>query len=232
MNKEELKVKYGDEKVLCISNHHLNSWFRTEPNKIDALTKGMSYHSYFDYRYNAEIDYTAKQVIPYVVLKHGDKYFVTTRLKGDSRLVGGSSIAVGGHINPEDAAIEALPEFTLLNCIYRELLEETTVTKKALSMANIEYKTVFVDESSDVSKVHVCLLTVVDLSDSELVDIKETDKLLGMWMTAEEIMVIMDAFEGWSKIAIDLLGIGHAEAEPAPKKRKKSKVTKTNDENE
>lgn len=233
MNKEELIAKYGDERVFCVSNHHLNSWFRVKPNKIEALIEGMEKHGYFDLRHNAEIDYTAKQVIPYVVLKSGDEYFVTTRLKGDSRLVGGSSIAVGGHINPCDVGPMGMryPSDTINNCLVRELLEETTITMDDLMNAKLDFKTVFVDESSDVSKVHVCLLVVVEVDDKSNIDIKETEKLTGQWMNGDEVMGIIDRFEGWSKIAIDLLDIKQPETvEAAPKKtRKKSKTTKTED---
>lgn len=221
MNKTDLMNKYKDEKVLCISNFHLGGWLRTEKDSVNALLKGMMSHGYFDYRYNAEIDYTAKQVIPYVVLKHKDKYFVTTRKKGDSRLVGGSSIAVGGHINPCDMVKESAlkdPLGVIERCVKRELTEETTVTEDMIKSKI--YKTTFVDESSDVSKVHVCLLTVIDLNTDEI-EIKETDKLVGAWLDADEIHAKLDSFEGWSKITIDLLGI-----KPTPvKKRAKKKVT-------
>lgn len=222
MNKVELMEKYKDEKVLCISNFHLDSWLKAKKDSVKALLKGIICHGYFDYRYNAEIDYNAKQVIPYVVLKHKDKYFVTTRKKGDSRLVGGSSIAVGGHVNPCDVPVLSRlsePLTVIENCISRELSEETTVEPNMIKSK--KYVSTFIDESSDVSKVHVCLLTVIELNTDEI-EIKETDKLVGAWLDADEIHAKLDSFEGWSKITIDLLGI-----KPTPvKKVAKKKVVK------
>ena len=100
MNKEELKAKYKDEKVLCVKNIFLDTWTKCCDSKTKALLYAINNHGYFDYRYNAELDFDSKQVIPYIVLEHDGKYFVTERIQGDSRLVGGLSIAVGGHINP------------------------------------------------------------------------------------------------------------------------------------
>lgn len=205
MNKESLMEKYKDEHVLCISNCFIRVGHKDGLTNVKFLLESIKEHGYFDYRYIAEVNFDAKQVIPYVVLKHKDKYFVTERIKGDSRLVGGLSIAVGGHINPCDMKISLDSPIDVVNsCIKRELQEETTI-----ELENIEsqtFVTTFVDESSEVSKVHVCLLTVVEVNTDDI-EIKEVDKLKGKWMKANEVSDVYDRFEGWSKIAVDLLNI-------------------------
>lgn len=205
LNKEELMKKYKDERVLCIKNDVLKKYNDDmSRDYVLSLFEAIADEGYFDYRYNAEIDTSAKQVIPYVVLRHGDKIFVTERIAGDSRLVGQCSIAVGGHINPCDIdgdfkTVDGA-ETVIANCVIRELGEETTIDfSKTL---NISYETTFIDESSDVSRVHVCLLIVADLSDDN-VEIKETEKLKGAWIPKDDIDV--NKIEGWSKIALDLL---------------------------
>ena len=62
-------------------------------------------------RPDAENDPGYKQIIPYVVLRRGDKIFMTRRLKkgGEARLHGLMSIGVGGHINPVDDAAGCTP---------------------------------------------------------------------------------------------------------------------------
>ena len=208
MNKEQLKEKYKDEKVLCVANHDLKNLKNPNKNPIRVLMKAIKKHGYFDYRYNAEIDYSAKQVIPYVVLKCGDKYFVTKRLQGDSRLIGDMSIAVGGHVNPCDLVDETsldYPKNVVDACMVRELFEETTIN--FTNVCGKEYITTFVDKSADVSKVHVCLLIVVELKNEDI-KIRETDKLEGVWLNQQEVMESFDKFENWSQIAIDLLKIG------------------------
>lgn len=204
VNKEELKQKYQDEQVLCVKNFHLNTWTKCCDSKIQALLNTIKNHGYFDFRHNAEIDFEAKQVIPYVVLKYKDKYFVTERIKGDSRLVGGLSIAVGGHINPCDMK-EGMnyPWDMIVNCMERELTEETTIDIYN-NPDSFETITTFVDESAEVSKVHVCVLILVELT-SDAIEIKETDKLKGQWMSVEEIEGVKDRLEGWSSIALEIL---------------------------
>ena len=202
---ELLKKKYGNEHVLVIRNAWMSVLTNdkaTDKEKVDALFTLIQHKSEFDYRYEAEQDFSRKQVIPYVVLKHQGKYFVTKRIKGDSRLVGGLSIAVGGHINPCDFETFDKPKEIVSRCIIRELSEETTVELDDIIDWN--YVTTFIDERSEVSKVHVCLLTKVLLA-TDKISIKETDKLEGCWMSADEIKENYELLEGWSQIAFDLL---------------------------
>lgn len=217
MNKQELMNKYKDEKVLCIDNLHLTSWNNVTDDKTEALIKAIDHHGYFNFRYNAELDFNARQVIPYVVLKHGNEYFVTKRIQGDSRLVGGLSIAVGGHVNPCDVETDLHdPNPMITNCILRELTEETTFDLDKYK--SMEFKTTFNSDATEVSKVHVCLLTVVEVKDKDI-KVKETEKLTGEWMNGTQILENFDMFEDWSKITIDLLGV-----KPVRKTKKATKV--------
>lgn len=202
MNKEVLKEKYKDEKVLCIKNSFLSILTDENVDKVNALMVLIEHNSQFEYRYKAELDLGKKQVIPYVVLQHKDKYFVTKRIQGDHRLVGQLSIAVGGHINPCDSTGFNRPQEIVSKCIMRELKEETTATMRDIESP--AYITTFIDESTEVSKVHVCLLSKFVMN-TDKIEIKETDKLEGSWMTFDEIKEQYDKFENWSKITIDLL---------------------------
>jgi predicted NUDIX family phosphoesterase len=206
MNKDELKIKYGDESILCVPNDKLEEMYSKCDNKVDALINTIAQHGYYDYRYNAELDFDARQVIPYVVLENDGKYFVTERIKGDERLVGKMSIAVGGHVDVADATqgVNTVDgaENAIINCIMRELYEETTadLTKGF----EVDYYTTFVDDREDVSRVHVCLLTFVKLKDPN-VNIKETEKLKGSWMTLNEVTENIDKFEGWSEVTVNII---------------------------
>lgn len=206
MNKEELKAKYGNESILCVPNDKLKEMYGEYENKVSALINTIVKYGYYDYRYNAELDFGARQVIPYVVLKNDDKYFVTERIQCDHRLVGKMSIAVGGHVDIADA-VESIytidgAENAIIRCIIRELNEETTadLTKGF----DVDYYTTFVDDREDVSRVHVCLLTFVKLKDPN-VNIKETEKLKGSWMTLDEISENIDRYEGWSEMAVNII---------------------------
>ena len=54
-----------------------------------------------------ERDPAFKQVIPYLVLRDGERYFLMQRTTagGDARLHGRYSIGVGGHLNPGDGGL-------------------------------------------------------------------------------------------------------------------------------
>ena len=58
----------------------------------------------FKPRAEMETDRSWKQVIPYLVLRDGEDYFLMRRTKagGDARLHDRYSIGVGGHLNPGD----------------------------------------------------------------------------------------------------------------------------------
>ena len=57
-------------------------------------------------RGGAEQNFSYKQIIPYVILRHGEKYLLIKRLpkQGEKRLHNKFSLGVGGHINVFDQA--------------------------------------------------------------------------------------------------------------------------------
>ena len=59
----------------------------------------------------AERDRTLKQIIPYLVLRDGDRIFLMkrTRAGGDARLHDHYTIGVGGHLNPGDGSVTGRP---------------------------------------------------------------------------------------------------------------------------
>ena len=54
-----------------------------------------------------EVDPSFKQVIPYLVLRDAERYFLMRRTRAgvDARLLGRYSIGVGGHLNPGDGGV-------------------------------------------------------------------------------------------------------------------------------
>ena len=217
MNLQELMEKYGDEKVLVVESRN----FTGEETEREFMTL-INYYGVFMNRYAVENNLNFKQIIPYVVIKNGDKYFITKRLAGDSRLTGGFSIGQGGHINECDVdAVDGglvRAEDIVLECVKRELSEETTFEGEP----NGHTIDVFIDDSDDVSKVHACILCVVETDQD--IKVKETDKLSGAWYTEDEITTgIFDKFENWSKIAYSKL-FGRKK----PKAAKKEKIIAVN----
>src|SRR6202008_597717 len=79
----------------------------------------------FRSRSEMETDEACKQVIPYPVLRDGERWFLMRRTKAgaDARLHDRYSIGVGGHVNPEDGGLDG----DLSTALRREWLEELAI---------------------------------------------------------------------------------------------------------
>jgi predicted NUDIX family phosphoesterase len=160
----------------------------------------------FKLRYEVEQDENYLQVIPYVIVKCGDKYFITERLGGDHRLKGMTAF-VGGHIDSCDKAVSLLdknliaPEETIMRGIARELFEEINLCQ----IESLKCVGTFVDNRQPVSRVHICALIIAEITEltKTTVHVKELDKLKGKWVSLDELKELMDSgkMEGWAEIA-------------------------------
>lgn len=135
-----------------------------------------------------------KQIIPYVVIRHGQRIFLLqrTRKQTESRLHLKYSIGIGGHINPDT------PD--LLDGLQKELEEEVGVEGDY----DLTFTGILIDTSTEVGNVH---LGVVYLLDSQTGDVtvRETDKMTGRWATHAEIAEVYDGLESWSQIVFDAM---------------------------
>ena len=142
----------------------------------------------------AEEDRTHKQVIPYVVLRDGDRWFLMrrTRAGGDARLHDLWSIGVGGHLNPGDGDVAG--------GLRREWAEEL-VAGFVPEFAPIGLLN---DDTTPVGSVHVGIVFTADAA-GRPVEIRETDKLTGAFATTEEVAAVVDAMETWSRLVFEAL---------------------------
>lgn len=212
MDKEKLKEKYKDEKVICIPKHNYDVKVSHKEYTVRDLYEDITTDGSFRLRYEVETDDSYLQVIPYVVVKCDNEYFVTKRIGGDERLLGRIAF-VGGHVDEEDAVPSWLGEnvidvdTTLFNGFDRELTEEIGITLFHINKNNV--KCVFYDDRNDVSKCHICLLIVANIYDDakEDIKVKETDKLIGEWATLDKLQEYCEQglAENWCEIAVNLL---------------------------
>ena len=81
-----------------------SEWTGFRATGLDDLLARVRANYRFRPRREVEEDATEPQIIPYVVFRHDDRYFLTHRLRRSSerRLRHLYSLGVGGHINPED----------------------------------------------------------------------------------------------------------------------------------
>jgi predicted NUDIX family phosphoesterase len=141
-----------------------------------------------------EIDDSQKQIIPYLVLRDRDRYFLMrrTRSGGDARLHDRWSIGVGGHINPGDRDLDG--------GLRREWAEELV----ADFMPEFRLVGLLNDDSTDVGRVHLGAVYLADAG-GRSVEIRETDKLTGAFASADEVAAVARDLETWSRLVFDFI---------------------------
>ena len=180
------------EQVLVVPRSALMGdpgWHGVTSEGLDAFEATVARESRFLPRADAEPDRAWKQVIPYLVLRDGERYFLMrrTRAGGDARLHDRWSIGVGGHLNPGDG--------DLAGGLRREWREEVRAdfvpAFRLIGLLN--------DDTTDVGSVHVGAVYVAD-AEGRPVEIRETDKLSGAFADRPDVAAVVDRMESWSAL--------------------------------
>lgn len=173
MTPEALRRKYGDEVVLGVEKSvvdgRLQSGYTPLQNPANdsvPLLRLLADHLQPRLRREAEQDASFKQLIPYVLLRNTSNghIYATTRLGGDSRLVGQVSIGLGGHMDAGES---------FMTCLLRELKEEIGLTEG--DMVTLRFLGFLYSEGSDVDSVHLGLVYELETFRSDVTCL-ETDK--------------------------------------------------------
>ncbi len=159
----------------------------------DAILEVIKAQHFFVPRADAEVQPKWRQVIPYVVVMHGDDVFTLRRLRKqtEARLHDKVSIGIGGHINPGH---------DLLAGLQKELDEEVAVEDPYA----LEFAGILNDESTEVSRVHLGAVYVLRASSAN-VHVRETEKMTGSFVPRRELAGMRGAMETWSQIVYDAL---------------------------
>ncbi len=186
-----------DEQVLVVPRAALvpgEGWLGVRHGDLADALGVVARDGYFVRRADAEEDRSLKQVIPYLVLRDGERWFLMrrTRAGGDARLHDRWSIGVGGHLNPGDVDVAG--------GLAREWSEELVAGFEP------DYAPVGLlnDDTTAVGAVHVGFVYVADV-DGRPVAIRETDKLEGSFAPASSVAAVRDDLETWSRLAFDAL---------------------------
>jgi predicted NUDIX family phosphoesterase len=194
-------VRVPAEQVLVVKREDIfpdGAWHGFVTDDLDGYQSLIRERHLFKPRAEVEDDPSYQQIIPYVIFRHGDRYFLTHRLRASSekRLRKQYSLGIGGHINPGDLRSGD----PVLDGLKREWEEEVVYQgdfqATLIGLLN--------DESAPVSKVHLGVVFLVD-GDTPNIAIRETEKLGGELLTLEEMRSLYLQMESWSQLVYDRL---------------------------
>ena len=187
----------SDEQVLVVARDRCPDaadWYGLRSDGLAAFLDVVARDGRYAPRDAMEHDPTQKQIIPYLVLRDGERYFLMrrTRAGADQRLHDRWSIGVGGHLNPGDDG--------LLGGLRREWREELDAdfepAFEPLALLN--------DDTTDVGAVHLGVVFVADAA-GRPVSVREHDKLTGAFATSGEVAAVSDDLETWSRLVFEAL---------------------------
>ena len=187
----------SDERVFVVPRDAVidgTGWYGLRTAGLDEFVAALERDGRYEPRDRMEDDPRFKQVIPYLVLRDGERYFLMQRTTAgrDARLHGRYSIGVGGHLNPGDGG--------LLGGLRREWDEELV----ADFVPDFRLVALLNDDTSEVGAVHLGAVYVADAA-GRPVAIRETDKLTGSFVEAADVEVVADRLETWSRLVFDSL---------------------------
>ncbi|MEO8570627.1 MAG: NUDIX hydrolase [Chloroflexota bacterium] len=179
-------------------------WHGIRTEDLEAFVAALERDGRYEPRALMETDPMFKQVIPYLVLRDRDRYFLMRRTTagGDARLHDRYSIGVGGHLNPGDGG--------LLGGLRREWTEELAAdfvpAFRLVALLN--------DDTTEVGAVHLGAVYVADAA-GRPVAVRETEKLSGTFVEPDGVAAVADRLETWSRMVFDFLEAA-AVAAPRP----------------
>jgi predicted NUDIX family phosphoesterase len=173
-------------------------WLGLRTDDVDPVLAAVAAHGRFEPRAAMEGDPAFKQVIPYLLLRDGERIFLMrrTRAGGDARLHDRWSIGIGGHINPGDS--------DLIGGLRREWHEELVADFEPpfhlLGLLN--------DDTTEVGRVHLGVVYEAR-AEGRPVAVRETHKLAGEFVTPSAVDAVRDRMETWSRLLAEaILGPG------------------------
>jgi predicted NUDIX family phosphoesterase len=173
---------------------HAAAWYGLRTDGLDAFVTAVERDGRYEPRAEMERDPSFKQIIPYLVLRDGSRYFLMQRTNAgaDARLHGLFSIGVGGHLNPGDGG--------LLGGLEREWHEELI----ADFLPRFDLVALLNDDTTPVGAVHLGALYLADIG-GRRVAIRETHKLSGAFAEPGDVAAVVERMETWSRLCFEFL---------------------------
>jgi len=158
-------------------------------------------NNHFLRRSLAEEDPGHKQLIPYAVFRHGDRFlhYVRGKSGGEKRLASKGSIGIGGHVNREDfhATGGNLGADLYLAGVDREIREEvrigTAYRQRIVGLIN--------DDSTEVGRVHLGVVHLFELDSPDVAANEDSITALA-FLSLAELADRAEALETWSSLLV------------------------------
>jgi len=144
----------------------------------------------------AEDDPSHKQIIPYILIVHRNRYLLyrRTNKQGESRLHDKYSLGFGGHINDTDSKGRSDTNL-ILAAMVRELNEELFIP----SVRSVQAVGFINDDSNAVGRVHLGVAFIVDAASAKF-SVNEPEMIDAQWCDANGIEEIFPKLESWSQM--------------------------------
>jgi predicted NUDIX family phosphoesterase len=191
MSADSQELVYAVPRDLLIGG---SGWRGIRSDDVEGILARIDRDGDFYPRRAAEADTTIKQIIPYLVLRDGERIFLMKRTKagGDARLYDHFSVGVGGHMNPGDESV--------LAGLRREWSEELV----ADFVPDFEFLGLLNDDEVEVGLHHLGVVYLADAA-GRSVAVRETHKLSGSFESSEAVAAVYDRMETWSQLVLDVL---------------------------
>ena len=148
----------------------------------------------------AEHDFQCKQVIPYVVIRHQERYLLIQRTTNqtETRLHNMYSLGIGGHVNSHDASEEGCN--AIIVGMRRELDEEIRVdAEQSCTLIGV-----INDDSTEVARLHLGFVYLLTTT-SPRYTVMEQGHYTATWKLPDEITRYYSDMESWAQIVHDYM---------------------------
>lgn len=191
----------NDESILVVKRDHLFSldypaWQGIERKRTDLYVELIASHQEYQPRSIMELDQNYKQIIPYMIFKYADHYFMMQRTAttSEQRLKNKYSLGIGGHVRQQDVVGNDLMVWAQRE-FHEEILYHGSMKVTPLGVLN--------DDSNEVGKVHLGLVLLLEGNSADIAVKSELKS--GQLLTLSECQAYYDHLESWSKYVVDML---------------------------
>lgn len=178
------EILFAKEKWQGLKTDNIEEFYSFILKNLEVMNRG-----------EAEQNENYKQIIPYVLYKHQNKFFLYEYIKGatETRLHHNYILGIAGHINPIEGTNDPIKENMMREWEEEVNFKGNILNKKLIGILN--------DDRRDVERVHLGLIYIFE-GDSDEISIKEIEKMKGEMLTLEEMKPLIGSAEylGWAPL--------------------------------